>query len=136
MIDPCSRRYQSRIRLDTNELVTLPNAALAEREIVNLTRKTAKKVVATLRVRYADVNKIERVIDELRDVAMAQVGLAKGRPVEVFLTDYGKAAIEITASIHLDPKLNDKQLKQDFLLRLSEVLAKNDVQFQPSLELK
>ena len=116
--------------------MTLPNAALAEREIVNLTRKTAKKVVATLRVRYADINKIERVIDELRDVATAQVGLAKGRAVEVFLTDYGKTAIEITASIHLDPKLNDKQLKQDFLLRLSEVLAKNDVQFQPSLELK
>ena len=127
--------YQSRIRTDGNELVTLPNSALADKQIVNLSRKTAKKLVAHMRLRYADMPKIRKVIDEMREVADGFPGTAAGRPKEVFLTEFGKSAVEIVAAVHVDADLDDKQLRQDFHLQLADVLERNAVQFQPVLEL-
>jgi len=126
--------YQSRIRMDSNELVTLPNAVLADKQIINLSRRSAKKIVSQLRLRYEDLPKINEAISEMRNVARSMPGLAPGRPVEVFLTDYGKCAIEVTASLHVTADQNDKQVRQDFLFKLANVLTYYGIQFQPDFD--
>lgn len=125
--------YQSRIRTDANELVTLPNAALADKQIVNLSRKTATKMDANLRLRYSDLPKMGKVIDELREVAQAQPSLAPGKTPAVYLKEFGESAILVVATIHLQSGSNANQIKQDFHLQLADVLTRNGVEFQPKL---
>lgn len=116
--------------------MTLPNSALADKQITNLSRMTAKKITATLRVRYADLPKMRAVIAELREVAASMPGLALGRKQEVYLREFATSAIVVVAEIHVAASLDDKQISQDFHLQLAEVLETHGVQFQPSLELR
>eukprot|EP00966_Prymnesium_polylepis_P050706 1174081-Prymnesium_polylepis.1 len=44
--------YQSRLRTETNELVTMPNSMLSGRQVTNLSRRSSVKLSTTLRLRY------------------------------------------------------------------------------------
>ncbi|EOD16275.1 hypothetical protein EMIHUDRAFT_57591, partial [Emiliania huxleyi CCMP1516] len=57
--------YQSRLRTANNELVVLPNSMLAKEQVVNLSRRTSKKIQATFRVRYDDLPKVHPLLEEL-----------------------------------------------------------------------
>ena len=127
--------YQTRLRTLDNELITLPNSALAVEKVVNLSRRTSKKVVTTLRVRYADLPAVDGLIDELRarahevpELMPPQLG---GQPPEVFLCEFGPSAVEILCKIDVSPAYDDKPIKQRFLLQCAETMARHGVQFQP-----
>ena len=61
--------YQSRLRTANNELVVLPNSMLAKEQVVNLSRRTSKKIQATFRVRYDDLPKVHPLLEELSAAA-------------------------------------------------------------------
>ena len=127
--------YQSRLRLADNSVVTLPNSAIADKQIVNLSRRAAKKLESTLRLRYKDLPKLPVVIEEIRTMVSATKNLAPDMPIEVHLFEYGKTAVEVKAAIHVQSWVDDKQAKQDFLLKMAGVLDKHGVKFQPALQL-
>lgn len=128
------RRYQTRLRTLGDELLTLPNSALATTQVVNLSRRKTKPILSTLRVRYADVPRVGDMVDELRTMALELPQVArlvkKGgqRPV-IHLSDYGKTAVEIECKVFVGPYVDFRAVKQTFLLQCAEVMAKHGVQF-------
>lgn len=54
---------------------------------------------------------------------------------QVFLADFGVAAVEIRAVLNLRPSCDDKAVKQAFLLRAAEIIASKGVRFAPSVVL-
>ena len=112
----------------------MPNSLLAGKQVVNLSRRKTKKINTTLRINYEDASKVEGLIGALREAAGKNAELAAGTSAEVFLTDFGPNAIEIAAAIQVDAAANDKQLRQDFLFRLSDVIAAKGVQFAPPVD--
>jgi len=123
--------YQSVIRTDANDLVTLPNSMLAGKQVVNLSRRSAKKIATTLRLRYADLPKIEKLIGELKEVAKGMPSLMPGSSPSVNLVDYGVSAVEVKAAINVQPDANDAELRQKFLLAIAGCLKSNGVEFAP-----
>ena len=101
-----------------------------------MSRKSAKKLSVTLRLRYEDLPKIEKAIGDLRQMAAMLPDLAPGKKPQVYLADYGPTSVEVSAVIEVTSSVNDKAARQQFLLGISRVLQDNSVQFAPTLEVQ
>ena len=120
--------------LGSDELLTLPNSALATTQVVNLSRRKTKQCLATLRVRYADLPRVGGLIDELRTMASELPQVARlvkkgGKRPEIFLWDYGKTAVEIQCKVFVGAYHDHRAVKQTFLLQCAEVMERHGVQF-------
>lgn len=89
--------FYTKILTTDNKLVVLPNGTLANSEITNATNEPIRRLDLIIPIGYED--DIKSVKQELFLISQRNEKILEDRPVDLFVSAYGKDAIEISMRV-------------------------------------
>jgi small conductance mechanosensitive channel len=89
--------FYTKILTTDNKLVVLPNGTLANSEITNATNEPIRRLDLIIPIGYED--DIKTVKQELFIISQRNEKILEDRPVDLFVSAYGKDAIEISMRV-------------------------------------
>ncbi len=116
--------FRTLIRDTEKRAVYLPNNFFSTMLVVNISRMTHRRILQTLRVPFADVEKIPSAVSKIHDIVTHFPGIDTHYPLHVFLKTFGEYAceIEIEAYSNITEAKTFNQSQQELLLKAQAVL--------------
>lgn len=102
----------TRILTFDNKTIVFPNGTLANTDIINVTHEPTRRLDLIIPIGYRD--DIKAVKEELYKIGQTNEKVLKNQPIDLFVNNYGKDAIEIALRVWT--------YKEDYLATKGELL--------------
>jgi len=124
-----------------NVPVRIPNSQLTSQRVSNLSLIKRSRVFQSLRFKYSDLDKLPRVLDDIKDQirqSCPELIVDGSKPFQAILTAYEADHISAVVNCHFEIPLASGKFaenRQQVLLAIARALEKNSVSFAlPSIE--
>lgn len=116
--------YMTQIRDLEKRPVYLPNALFSTMMIVNMSRMTHRRILETVKIRLADIEKVKDIIDAIKSNITNHPRVDTHLPVHVVLKEFGNYSLDLhiegcTLATRLEEFL---KVKQEIFLSIHDVL--------------
>lgn len=111
--------------------IYVPNAVFMNNVVENAQRMTNRRIYETISVRYDDLDKLNALLQEIRQVMKEHDGIDDEQSLIVSFTRYGDSALEfLVYAITFTTTLEGfQEVKQDILFIIGDLVKKHKMEF-------
>lgn len=107
------------IRDKDKRAVYLPNSLFPHTVVVNASRRTGRRVLETVHIRFGDFDKMTSIINSLKESLIKSSLVDKESPILVFVSEIGAYSLEFTLDFYtLETSWKDYVLVKEQVLQL------------------
>lgn len=119
--------YATMIRDTEMRPVYFPNALFSKMNVVNMSRRTHRRIIETLALRIEDMSKIEGIIQDLRQKFMQHAQIDEKKNIHVVLSKFGQYGVEIYLNLltHAVAFFDFLQVKEEILTITYQVIKEH-----------
>ncbi|GGO80556.1 mechanosensitive ion channel protein MscS [Marinobacterium nitratireducens] len=115
---------QTRIRTFDKRPLYVPNATFASISVENPSRMTHRRIYETVGVRYDDIQKVERIIDDVRQMLAGHPEIDQTQTLMVNFNAFGPSSLDFflytfTRTVNWE---HFHKVKQDVLLKVADII--------------
>ena len=116
--------YLTRIRSFDKRPIYVPNSVFTQTIVITPSRMSHERFYHTIGLRYRDIKVVGSIIESIKLMLLQHAAIDHQLPVDVFFKSFGASAldIEISAYISIAAKGRFSAIKQDFLLKIAEIV--------------
>lgn len=116
--------YTTVIRDTEMRPVYFPNALFSKMNVINVTRRSHRRIIETISIRLEDISNIEAIIQELRKKFAAHPEIDEKNNISVVFNKFGEYGVEIYLNLltHAVSFHDFLRVKQDLLLLAYQVI--------------
>lgn len=117
--------YFTTLRDLAKQPVYIPNGVFGTELIVNLSRMTHRRIDESFSLRYADADKIEKLILQIRDYLSKHPEIDQNESTQVFVSTFAESGIVLEVKAYtLSTRYEEfMEIKQRIMLKLCEMIA-------------
>ncbi len=121
--------YFTTLRDMSKRPVYIPNSVFATELLVNLSRMTHRRIDERLSLRYSDAEKMELLIQQIRQLLSSHPQIDLGQSIQVFVTSFAESAIILEVKAYtLSTRYEEfMEIKQKIMIRICELIAQDGV---------
>ncbi len=121
---------QTQIKTFTHRPLYIPNSVFSSITIENPSRMTNRRIYETIGIRYDDVDKIEKIIKEVREMINKHQEIDQKQTIIVNLNSFAASSIDffVYASTNTINWVEYHRIKQDVLLKVAKIISDNDAE--------
>lgn len=118
---------QTIIRRFDKRPLYVPNAVFSTISVENAERMTHRRISEFIGLRYDDIDKVEKIIKEIKKMLVNHKDVDEGQTLIVSLFEFAASAVNIKvyAFTHTIDQREYHETKQDILFKISKIIAKN-----------
>ena len=122
--------YMTRIRTFDKRPIYVPNAIFAKMVVVNPSRMISRQIKETIGIRYGDIDKLQEVIAEIKNMLMQHPDLNRSMPLYVHFVDFGAYSLDILMCAYTNRILNEDflRVKEDIFFKIIAILKKHNAE--------
>lgn len=122
---------QTVLRSRNMEMIYVPNSLFSSIVLVNLSRRSHRRIEESIGLRYEDSSKIEAICTDVRKMLLSRSDIDISRDVVVALSNYGESSINIGINAFtLTTKAAEfGDTKQSVLLAVADVVQRHGADF-------
>ncbi len=122
---------QTALRGRNMEMIYVPNSLFNSIVLVNLTRRSHRRLEETLCLRYQDLPQVGIICEEIRTMLLASEDIDTGKEVVVSLNHYGESSLDLYLLAFMrDPPPGEFNAgKQPILLAIASIVAHHGADF-------
>ncbi|MDH3999965.1 MAG: mechanosensitive ion channel family protein [Xanthomonadales bacterium] len=119
---------QTTIRKFDKRPVYVPNAVFTTASVENPSRMTHRRINETIGLRYRDLDQIKVITDEVREMLLEHPEIDGDQTLMVHLNAFGESSVDffIYCMTHTVNWQKFHEIKQDVLLKISEIVNRHD----------
>lgn len=117
--------YFTTLRDLSKRPVYIPNSVFATELMVNLSRMTHRRIDEKLCLRYCDSEKIESLVQQIRELLFAHPDIDTGQSIQVFVGSFAESSIVLEIKAYtLNTRYEEfMEIKQKIMIRICELIA-------------
>lgn len=121
---------QTTIRKFDKRPVYVPNAIFTTASVENPSRMSHRRINETIGLRYDDLDRMEAITDEVRKMLTAHPEIDENQTLMVHFNAFNASSVDffIYCMTHTVNWQHYHKVKQDVLLKIHEIVGKNDAQ--------
>ncbi len=121
---------QTTIRKFDKRPVYVPNAIFTTASVENPSRMSHRRINETIGLRYDDLNRMAAITDEVREMLTAHPEIDEKQTLMVQFDAFNASSVDffIYCMTHTVNWQHYHEIKQDVLLKIHEIVGKNDAQ--------
>ena len=121
---------QTTIRKFDKRPVYVPNAIFTTASVENPSRMSHRRINETIGLRYDDLNRMEAITDEVREMLTTHPEIDEKQTLMVQFDAFNASSVDffIYCMTHTVNWQHYHEVKQDVLLKIHEIVGKNDAQ--------
>lgn len=118
------------IRTPEGKLLYVPNSLFSTIIIENLSRINNRRFNETIKLRYKDIEKTEKIIAEIKTILTSNKEIDQREGISVNLSKLDKYSVDLSveAFTHTTNLRKFNDVKQELLLKISDIIMKNNIQ--------
>lgn len=120
---------QTALRARNMDMIYVPNSLFNSIVLVNVSRRSHRRIDETIGLRYEDLPRIEAVCAEVRAMLMNHPDIDTNREVVVAFSRFGESGLEILISVFTDCTSDFNVTKQSVLLAIACIVARLGADF-------
>ncbi len=121
---------QTTIRKFDKRPVYVPNAIFTTASVENPSRMSHRRINETIGLRYDDLNRMQAITDEVREMLTAHPEIDEKQTLMVQFNAFNASSVDffIYCMTHTVNWQHYHEVKQDVLLKIHEIVGKNDAE--------
>jgi len=121
---------QTTIRKFDKRPVYVPNAVFTTASVENPSRMSHRRIYETIGLRYDDLDRMEAITDEVREMLTTHPEIDENQTLMVQFNAFNASSVDffIYCMTHTVNWQRYHEVKQDVLLKIHEIVGKNDAQ--------
>jgi len=118
------------VRTPDKRMLYIPNSIFSTIMVENTSRMISRHINESVKLRYEDLDKVEKITVQIREILMKHNEIDRAQGVLVFVNKFSDVAIEIIIDAFTYTKKLDEfcGVKQNVLLKVAEVIKQNGAQ--------
>ncbi|MDB2414619.1 mechanosensitive ion channel family protein [Rickettsiales bacterium] len=118
---------QTRIETFERRPLYVPNSLFSTISVENPSRMTHRKISEVIGVRYDDINKVEKITDQVRKMVTEHPDIDKNLSIVVSLDKFNASSVDFifSAFTTVTDRIEFTKLKQELLLAIAKIIDKN-----------
>jgi len=122
---------QTALRSRSMDMIYVPNSLFNSIVIVNLTRRSHRRIEETIGLRYQDLAQVGTICEEIRAMLLARAEIDTHQDIVVSLNRYGESSLDLyLLAFTQDANLSDfNAMKQSVLLAIADIIARQGADF-------
>jgi len=118
--------------------IYIPNSIFNEIIIENKSRTNNISLSEIVNIQYEDINKINKIIKEIENMLSSSKDTNKKSPPSVYLENFNDFSLNlrIKAIINTGNRTKYNRIKHNLLLKIEEIITKNNAEFAKPLNIK
>jgi MscS family membrane protein len=122
---------QTALRSRNMDMIYVPNSIFNSIVLVNLSRRSHRRIEETIGLRYADLPKVAAICDEVRAMLQGRDDIDTSRELIVAFNTYGESSLDLTvqAFTFATGGAEFGAAKQSILLMVAAIVARNGADF-------
>lgn len=122
---------QTALRSRNMDMIYVPNSLFNSIVLVNLSRRSHRRLEETIGLRYEDLGRIPAICDATRAMLLARPDIDTSKDVIVSLSHYGESSIDLyILAFTLSTNFTDfNTAKQSILLAFARIVTEQDADF-------
>lgn len=125
--------YMTRIRSADYQPIYVPNSIFAQAIVITPSRMSHFHLDETIGIRYADVKKVEAIVEEIKKMLYDYPHIDHHQKIDVHFSKFGPHALdlEISAFIAKTAPIYFNAVKQDVLLKIASIIESHEAEIAP-----
>jgi len=121
---------QTEIRNFEKVPIYIPNSLFLDTMVENVSRMTHRRITEIVGVRYEDVNKVDKIVDEIKYYLHNNQNIDQNETKLVAFNKFSASSIDISISCYTSNTdwLEFNKIRQEILLKISEIIDKNQAE--------
>lgn len=117
----------TRIRTFDQRPLYVPNSTFANIAVENPSRMNNRRIYETIGIRYDDINKMEVIVSEVKDMLMGHDAIDTNRTLMVNFNAFAPSSVDffVYTFTHTTVWTEFHDIKQDVLLKISKIIEKH-----------
>ncbi len=131
--------YFTSLRDVEKRALYIPNALFSTEPLLNISRMTHRRIEETIGVRYDDLDKIPRIIEEVRALFESHPGIDHHLPLFVFLSKFADVGIHIEIKAYVLSTRYDAfmEIRQELLNEVYQIIQRAGAEIPyPAMEIR
>jgi MscS family membrane protein len=122
---------QTVLRSKNMEMIYVPNSLFSSIVLVNLSRRSHRRIEEIIGLRYEDASKIEAICTDVRNMLISRSDIDVSRDVIVAFNNYGESSLNLSINAFtLTTKAAEfSDTKQSVLLAVGEIVLRHGADF-------
>lgn len=120
----------TRIRTFDKRPLYVPNSVFTTIAVENPSRMTHRRIKQTIGVRYDDISKVETITLDVKNMLINHPDIDENQTLIVHLDEFAAYSVNffIYCFTHTTNWIRYYEIKQDILLKISDIIAKNEAE--------
>ncbi|MCB1962179.1 MAG: mechanosensitive ion channel family protein [Rhodocyclaceae bacterium] len=120
----------TRIRRFDKRPIYVPNALFTQITVENPSRMTHRRILTTIGIRYDDLNAMQAITDDVRQMLIDHPEIASDQTLIVHFDAFSASSLDffIYTFTHTTQWVKFHEIKQDVLLRVADIIATHGAQ--------
>lgn len=117
--------YFTTLRALSKKPVYIPNALFSTELLINQSRMSHRAIDERLPVRYSDAEKIQSLVEEIRQLFFTHPDIDRAQPIRIFISSFGDSSIVLEIKAYsLTTRYEEfMEIRQKLLIRVCELVA-------------
>lgn len=118
---------QTRIRTPDKRPLYVPNSVFSNISVENPSRMQNRRIYETISVRYEDINKLEKIVTEIRQMLVSSDEIDKDLNIIVNVNAFAASSVDflVAAFTHVTEAVKFHAVKQDIMLKIAYIIQTN-----------
>ncbi|MDA0901881.1 MAG: mechanosensitive ion channel family protein [Proteobacteria bacterium] len=118
------------IRTFDKRMLYVPNSIFSTITVENPSRMSHRRISETIGVRYKDVNKIDNMLKEIKEMLINHKEIDESQTLMVNLNKFNDYSVDffIYSFTHTTNWIKFHEIKQDILLEINNIISKNNAE--------
>lgn len=122
---------QTALRSRNMDMIYVPNSVFNSIVLVNLSRRSHRRIEETIGLRYQDLPQVEIICAEARAMLLARPDIDASKELIISFNSYGESSVNLTLQAYTltTGGVEFSQTKQSVLLAVAEIVASHGADF-------
>jgi len=123
--------YMTRIRSLDKRPIYIPNSIFSKLIVITPSRMSHRQIKETIGIRYNDLPKLKQVVSDIKEMLKQHSDIDNNQSIIARLNSFGESSVDILINVYTQTTSTEgfMKIKEDVLLKISEILIKHDAQF-------
>ncbi|MBS0624769.1 MAG: mechanosensitive ion channel family protein [Verrucomicrobia bacterium] len=108
--------------------IYMPNSIFSSEILINLSRITHRRIEEMIGLRYVDIGRAEKIVDEIRQLLTSHTNIDQTLPLYVYLYTLAPSSVDIEVKAYsLSTRYEDfMEIKQKVLLEIYQIISRHN----------
>lgn len=119
--------YLTSIRDLEKKPIYIPNSIFSSELLINQSRMTHRRIEETIQIRYEDISKVGKILDEIRSLFDRNASIDHHQSLSIFLQNFSPSSVDLEVKAYLlSTRYEDfMEARQAVMLEMYDIVARN-----------